>query len=566
MALSRRHRHKLDFNDDIKLECHQPEPAQQILKAKEFSNNPMKILHLLLRLDLRRLILILTIVSVLITLLNSVYATYQVQRELLINNTLEANRVYAAKLAETTDTFLKTAQSQLKYSASLLATKMDDEPALLEETRRLHRQTNSFNSVIIVNADAMIVATSPATLQIKGIQLTSPSAIQSLDARQPLVTDPFLSVAGNYLISISHPIFATDGRYLGFVAGSIYLQGENILNRLLGQHHYKDGSYIYVVDRHGVMIYHLDQKRIGEQVTGNPVIAAVIRNQSGTANLINSHGTDMLAGFAPVPLSGWGVVAQRPSSATLAELDDQIRSVFIKILPLALLTLLFIWCSALLISRPLWQLAKNAREMDQQHAQESILAIRSWYFESALLKRAILKGVGLLNDKITQLNTDSHTDPMTGLYNRRGMQKVLDYYQEIQQPFAIIALDIDHFKGINDRHGHDTGDQVIKSLAQLMRNNARKGDALCRSGGEEFLILLPDTGGHVADNIAERLRQQVALYKLPAVSDITISLGVAYWPGNTAGINESLKRADRALYQAKRQGRNQVVVATEPMI
>ncbi|GAA3546222.1 sensor domain-containing diguanylate cyclase [Zobellella aerophila] len=524
----------------------------------------MKILHLLLRLDLRRLILALTIVSVLITLANSFYATYQVQRELLINNTLEANRVYAAKLAETTDTFLKSAQTQLKYSAALLAGQMDDEQALLAEARRLHRQTESFNSVVIVNADAIIMATSPETLQIKGVKLTSPNARQSLNAKQPLITDPFLSPAGNYLISISHPIFAPDGRYLGYMAGTIYLQGENILNLLLGQHHYKDGSYLYVVDRNGVLIYHMDQHRVGEKVTDNPVIDAVIRNQSGADNLINSRGSDMLAGFAPVPRAGWGVVAQRPKSATLAELDKQIQAVFIKILPLTLLTLLFIWFSALLISRPLWQLARNAREMDQQHAQDRILAISSWYFESAQLKRAILKGVGLLNDKITQLNTDSHTDPMTALYNRRGMQKVLDYYQEIQQHFAIIALDIDHFKGVNDSYGHDVGDQVIKSLAQLMQKNARKVDALCRSGGEEFIILLPDTNAQVAEGIAERLRHHVAQHEMPEAGHVTISLGVAYWPGDTTGINEALKMADRALYQAKQQGRNQTLVASAP--
>ncbi|UXH99985.1 sensor domain-containing diguanylate cyclase [Photobacterium sp. TY1-4] len=524
------------------------------------ANNQMSF-HVLQRLNLRLLILSLALLSVLITLGNSFCATYQVQRDLLINNTLEANRAYSAKLAKDTDNFFAVAQSQLQYSADLIAAHMDDESYLQTEATRLHKQNALFDSVFIVNADATIVAASPSVLNLKGRQLSTPDAIEAFHAQKPIISNPFISPVGNYLISISHPIFSADGHYLGYVAGTIYLQENGILGNLLGQHYYQDGTYVYVVDQSGVLLYHQDPNRIGEKVTVNGFLQAVIKQQSGEAEITNSRGIDMLAGYAPIARTGWSVVAQRPKAVTLTKLEEQIQVFSVKTLPLTLITLVFIWVSALLIARPLKELANNARVLDQKQAQDRIQSISSWYFESALLKSAILKGVGLLNEKISRLQADSHTDPMTGLYNRRGMQKVLDYYQDVKQDFAVISLDIDHFKQINDRYGHDVGDQVIQSLAQLMRHNSRKDDALCRSGGEEFLIFLPNTTVEIAERIAERLRQNVAQHKMTERFCITISLGVVQCQIDTTSPKDALKFADNALYQAKRNGRNQVVKA-----
>ncbi|WP_229793554.1 PDC sensor domain-containing protein [Oceanisphaera arctica] len=182
--------------------------------------------------------------SVLITLGNSFYATYKVQRDLLINNTLESNRDYAAKLAEMTDVFLKTTQGQLAYSASLLGSQMDDKTALLSEVRRLQQQPDTFNSVGVVDAKAVIIATSPETLSVKGMTLSAPGARQSIEAKKPLITDPFVSPGGNYLVSLSHPIFSDDSRYLGYISGTIYLQQDNILGTILGRLYYHLARHI----------------------------------------------------------------------------------------------------------------------------------------------------------------------------------------------------------------------------------------------------------------------------------------------------------------------------------
>src|SRR5690606_38711188 len=100
----------------------------------------------------------------------------------------------------------------------------------------------------------------------------------------------------------------------------------------------------------------------------------------------------------------------------------------------------------------------------------------------------------------------------------------LDAWKAQRTPFSVVALDIDHFKRVNDTFGHDVGDLVLKRLAQLMRDCAREGDVLCRSGGEEFLVLLENTAPETAVQIADRLRQCVGKTDIPQVGHITISL------------------------------------------
>ncbi|MEM7634479.1 MAG: diguanylate cyclase, partial [Pseudomonadota bacterium] len=161
------------------------------------------------------------------------------------------------------------------------------------------------------------------------------------------------------------------------------------------------------------------------------------------------------------------------------------------------------------------------------------------------------------------------TDPLTGLYNRRHMDNQL----EIQlanadargSPLSILTLDVDFFKPINDTHGHDVGDRVLKELAGRLKEQVRTIDLCCRIGGEEFLIVLPGTQLQVGFTVAERLRRTISAvpFDVGASSGplaITVSIGVAGY--GTAGDTPEviLKRADEALYKAKRTGRNRVVL------
>jgi len=153
------------------------------------------------------------------------------------------------------------------------------------EARRLRQQTNSFNSVVFVDASGKVLATSPDTLQIRGKKLDSEGGTEALRERRPLISKPYMSIAGNLLVFISHPVRDATGRYLGYIGGTIYLREASILHSLLGEHHHRDGSYLYVVDSKRLLIYHPELERVGTLVGGNSVIDAVTSGRSGDMRL-----------------------------------------------------------------------------------------------------------------------------------------------------------------------------------------------------------------------------------------------------------------------------------------
>ncbi|RLM28167.1 diguanylate cyclase [Brenneria alni] len=520
------------------------------------------LLKLFNNIGLRQLILLLAIASILITLINSFYASYRVQRQLLIDNTLEANRVYATKMAAITDIFFKTSLQQLAYSAGKIANQMDDRDNLNEETSRIGLQSLSFNTVSVVDEHGVVKSTFPAMPQFIGQKVTSAGVRQALQEKQLLISSPYVSVANNLIVLVSAPIFTLDGRYKGFICGAIHLEKPSILNELLDRHYYRDTSYIYVTDHYRKILYHKDPKQIGEVVHQSPIIDSSTDN-NGSRIMADNQGNEMLAGYGVVPANRWEVVVLRPTSDTLKPLDSLMFDVLRHTLPLAILTIFCVWLLARLIAQPLWRLARSANKMDSLDVSDSISKIHSWYFEATQLKQAMLIGINLLQKKIGKLRYEAQTDPLTGLFNRRGLESILKYWLIGQKSFAIIALDIDHFKRVNDTHGHDIGDSVIKYLAQLIRSSSRETDILCRSGGEEFLILLPETTIKIAIAIAERLRNTAQETAIPLVGNITISLGVSRWsPGiKEVTIERAFKMADKALYKAKHEGRNRVIVA-----
>lgn len=160
------------------------------------------------------------------------------------------------------------------------------------------------------------------------------------------------------------------------------------------------------------------------------------------------------------------------------------------------------------------------------------------------------------------------TDALTGLYNRRYMEThlgtLVDQAASRGKQIAVMVLDIDYFKSVNDTHGHDAGDDVLREFALRMRKSIRNIDLACRYGGEEFVVVMPETDIGVATMVAERLRRRIAAEPFSIQQgvrqlDVTISIGIAtrQTPSDTAAA--ILKRADQALYRAKRDGRNRVV-------
>jgi len=179
-------------------------------------------------------------------------------------------------------------------------------------------------------------------------------------------------------------------------------------------------------------------------------------------------------------------------------------------------------------------------------------------------------GLALGNLKLREaLRVQAIRDPLTGLFNRRYMEESLE--RELrrairnQHPLGVIMLDLDHFKQLNDRSGHEAGDAILRELGDCIQTVTREYDLVCRYGGEEFAIILPDASLNLVAQRAEKLRDkfkhlsvQYQNYRLPAG---TLSLGVASFPEHGSTAEAVLRAADTALYQAKHEGRDRVVVA-----
>ena len=161
------------------------------------------------------------------------------------------------------------------------------------------------------------------------------------------------------------------------------------------------------------------------------------------------------------------------------------------------------------------------------------------------------------------------TDALTGLYNRRYLETHLAHLIEHAvnrgKALSVLTLDVDFFKAVNDTHGHDAGDRVLQEIAGRIRASIRNIDLACRTGGEEFVVVLPATDIQTAERVGERIRKMVAGKPFNAGPDchltITASVGIAALSGVDETVDELLKQADQALYRAKREGRNRVILS-----
>ncbi|MBS7781285.1 GGDEF domain-containing protein, partial [Acidovorax sp. CCYZU-2555] len=163
-----------------------------------------------------------------------------------------------------------------------------------------------------------------------------------------------------------------------------------------------------------------------------------------------------------------------------------------------------------------------------------------------------------------ELERQASSDPLTGLLNRRGfdarLAAALALAQRSGRPLSVITIDVDHFKRVNDTYGHEVGDNVLRTLARQLKARLRVSDAVARLGGEEFVVLLPDTVPETALEMAQELLVVAAAPAHDEVSNITISAGVSALRPDDENGSAMLRRSDAALYAAKTAGRNRAMV------
>ncbi|MBC7203578.1 MAG: cache domain-containing protein, partial [Pusillimonas sp.] len=353
-------------------------------------------------LNLGRLIVFLTIFTGLVMMANTFIASYQRQQVILLESRLELNHAYATKIAESTDRFLANALQQLNVSAKRLGQQFNLDTQT-EEVERLYRQTNDFSTTGIVDNTGALKARSTGSSTQTGSTLNTAGVKHALNRKAPTISPPYHNSSGQLTIAISQPIFNADGLYLGFVSGTIHLGQANSLDDLLGRHYYSDTSYLYAVDEQRRLLYHPDRQRVGSIVGKNEVIDQVLHGLTGAQRIINSQGQDMLAGYAPVAATGWGVVAQSPTEHSTAPLASNMLYLIRDTSLPAIAILMLAWWVSRLIAKPLTELALRARQLHTVDSNQLLQSIRSWYFEARQLKRALMQSQASFHYQIDKL-------------------------------------------------------------------------------------------------------------------------------------------------------------------
>jgi diguanylate cyclase (GGDEF)-like protein len=267
---------------------------------------------------------------------------------------------------------------------------------------------------------------------------------------------------------------------------------------------------------------------------GRPASVYVDAPGSAVRRALDTRRTVLTEGVDPVEDPWLSKALPKPGNLLVSPLTSEARSIGVVVLEHSL--------------RPGSRVERRVVTMIERFVAHASLAL-----ENAFL--------------MEQLRRSASTDGLTGIANRRSFDITLDRYLARAvasfEPVSLVLLDIDHFKQLNDEHGHQTGDDVLRQVAALLVEHARAIDVPARYGGEEFAVVLPECELPEATVVAERLRQAIAAADLPVA--ITVSAGVATFPAHGATSESLIRATDTALYRAKDEGRNRIAVAAEPL-
>jgi diguanylate cyclase (GGDEF)-like protein len=335
-----------------------------------------------------------------------------------------------------------------------------------------------------------------------------------------------------------------------------------------------------LIDRRqdGAIIAHSDLNRLLTQPSGrNPALTLLLDGENGQLATTNSAGASILAAFSQVPRYTdvaddparplWGVLVLQPTESATAPFRQSALSAIL------LCAMAVIGVSALgsvlafQITRPLMRLREAAAILASGDLTRRVRFTQN--DEIGDLGRTFDQMADALAERADALQSEAFRDSLTGLYNRRYLDATLE--REILRSLrsrlslAVIMLDIDFFKKVNDTFGHPMGDALLKEFAQMLRRRTRAEDVAARYGGEEFVLVLPNISLDVALRRAESVREGMAdlaiQAQLTSLGPVTVSAGLAVHPDHGASGALLLAAADAALYRAKREGRNRVVVA-----
>jgi diguanylate cyclase (GGDEF)-like protein len=509
---------------------------------------------------LRATVNLIVLIAVLTTLLTSALIGYESEKQSLTKLNFQLNEVYSEKIADTVNSLFENMKQSLKVTGEYLSENLSRQD-LQEQLVMFQRGHSTYNNVFIVNPAGILIGSTNLDRSIIGTLIQSDGIDEALKLQQPLVSDPYISATGKLVVMVSQPLRDSTGKYLGFIGGSIRLHETSIFQTILETSpHTLNGSYSYVVSSSGFLLFHPDVSRIGENVSKNLVVEKLMNGESGTTLVTNNAGIHMLASYSYIEKAGWGIVSQTPMEVVLSEALDFVLKLLLYMLPILLVFMVVIYWVVGKISEPLAKLAQFSGSLSLRGNVELPL-IKTWNKESNELHRAFGLALRHFQYQYEHLAIEATTDPLTGLYNRRTMDHYMNLWIEQKRSFALMVLDLDNFKQVNDNYGHDIGDRVLTFLAKSLQRLSAEQHIICRFGGEEFVILTLDSDVEEAIHEAEGIRKYMHETTSPTGQVVTISIGISHFPSLAQDADQLFRLADEAMYRAKHLGRNRVELA-----
>jgi len=385
-------------------------------------------------------------------------------------------------------------------------------------------------------------------------------------------------------VNLAYPVIAADGRVIAVAFASLSLDTfeEQEVQHHSGFANKQMQRVVTIIDHSGIVLAQYPQPlaKVGEKIPNPRVLGQLLGRRSGMFTETDADGVEHIyafdsAGVNPDGKPAMHVVVSTPSKGIYAEAARTLRRTVIGVGLVALLLFVLAWFGAEIFVtrrfRILLGLTERLRAGDFSvrsgfgEGREELNRLGLAFDEMA---SELQRRDALLQDALERLRSQAVTDELTGLFNRRhlwnALEAELSRARRRRQPMAVMLFDIDYFKVLNDRWGHEAGDLVLQGIAQVVRRVVRGTDIVARHGGEEFVVVMPEAGEEVALLRARELRVRIAelsiTYEGQPLGPITVSIGVAVSADASQSGDVLVREADSAMYEAKTGGRDKVVL------
>jgi len=429
-----------------------------------------------------------------------------------------------------------------------------------------------YEQLLVVDPRGRVVTMRPATNRTPTLPADLPADIRT---DNPVIGDAaWDSTLGKVVMVLAVPVHGSGGRVVGGLAARLNFHTvDETLQQNTPSH-----ARVYFVTASGHPVIGTDVRSALQMRRQIP--ADALRQLSQADRRLVEYqsldGTPVVGALRRVLRVPWSVVAEMPTAAAYEQVA-RLRNWALLIVTLVVLVVgALAYGLGLLIVRPLERLRTGAAKVasgdlfvDLPNISGGEVGYLTEVFNNMVQRlrknrEELYAAAESLHRKNEELERLSITDGLTGLFNRRHLMQTLEgevrRAQRQKHPFAILMVDVDHFKKYNDSHGHQAGDEVLRRVGVLLKEATRDVDCAARYGGEEFVVLLTDTTLAGGTDAAQRIRRQLAHEVFPG-GPVTLSIGVAEFPEHGETVEAVIASADAALYRAKRDGRDRVVVA-----